>query len=35
MDLPEFPNSVNDNENQDEIDKTDEKRCEHCGNIIL
>src|SRR5210317_2170732 len=24
MDLPEFPNSVNDNENQDEIDKTDE-----------
>ena len=35
MDLPEFPNSVNDNQNQNEIDKTDEKRCEHCGNIIL
>ena len=35
MDLPEFPNSVNDNENQDEVDEKDKKRCEHCGNIIL
>ena len=35
MDLPEFPNSVNDNENQDQVDEKDEKRCEHCGNIIL
>ena len=35
MDLPEFPISESYNENQDEIDKTDEKRCEHCGNIIL
>ena len=35
MDLPEFPNSVNDNENQDEVDEKDKKRCDHCGNIIL